>query len=76
MGDAQNSSPVNGVHAKRGFESGKDDEESRIELVDARQTSSSHAYDGDNQMQNPSDDVLKSALSKRYIASRVYACRV
>ena len=66
MGDEQSSSPVNGVYNKRGPRSGRDDEEARIELVDARHTSSSQAYDGEGQRQNPSPDVLRDALSKRY----------
>lgn len=67
MGDEQNRQPVNGVHNKRGFKSGKHDEEARIELVDARQTSSSQFHNGDSQRQNPSYEhlVLRDALEKR-----------
>lgn len=65
MGDERSSSPVNGVYSKRGTRSARQDEEARIELVDARQTSSSQAYDGEGQRQNPSPDVLRDALSKR-----------
>lgn len=58
MGDGL---PANG-HSKRVFD-GKDDEEARIELVDARQTSSTKPAGGDGQSQNPS--VLRDALAKR-----------
>ena len=76
MGDEQSSPPVNGVHNKRGFRSGKGDEEARIELVNANQTSSSQAYDGDSQRQNPSPDVLRDALAKRYLYFQTIYIRV
>ena len=64
MGDGL---PANG-HSKRIFKPGKDDEEARIELVDARQTSSTQHDDGDGQSQNPS--VLRDALAKRCCQAR------
>ena len=68
MSDGQIRQAANGGVRGFAFRTARNDEEAKIELVDARQESSSRAYDGDGQRQNPSHQpsVLREALAKRY----------